>query len=512
MAARRLVGVAALAVAAVTLRPAGAREQTPPPRTHVVVVVDGLRPDYVTPTRMPRLTRLGERGIVFRAHHSVYPTVTRVNAATFATGVYAEGHGLLGNAVYVPAVSATKTLDTGSRANLEAIANADGRLLTAPSLGEILPKAGRRILAIGAGTSGAAFLLNHTVGTGAIVHPEFTRPADLGPRVLEALGPAPPQAMPNDAQNRYAADAYLKLGLEQLHPDLTLMWISDPDHTAHSSGIGSDLTTRALTLADAEIGRLEDALRTKGLLDRTNFIVVSDHGFTTHTGTFRLPALVEPFTSRMPDGSPDIVVAEGAIYLRGGTDPARVAKIVAALQQRPEVGAIFTRPRAGGGAEGAVPGTLSFDVVRWNHPRAGDILVSADWTDDTNEAGYAGTTGQTGVAGHGATSPYDIHNVLIAAGPDFRSHATSDAPTGNADLAPTLLRLLGLPVPAGMTGRVIDEAFEDGPAPSSLRIERTSESVRSPDGGYELTAHFSAVAGHRYLDDTVVRRRKEREP
>ena len=481
-------------------------EQPSSPHSALVIVVDGLRPDYVTPTLMPRLVRLAERGIVFRAHHAVYPTVTRVNAATFATGVYPEAHGLLGNTVYVPAVNPTRTLDTGSRANLEAIAQAEGRLLTAPSLGEILPRAGKTLLAVGAGTSGAAFLLNHTVGTGAIVHPEFTRPADLGALVLETLGAAPPQAMPNAAQNRYAVDAYLKLGLERIHPDLTMMWISDPDHTAHANGIGSEMTSRALTLADAEIGRVEDALRAKGLLDRTNLVVVSDHGFSTHTGAFRLQAFVEPFARPLPDGSSDLVVAEGAIYLRGGHDADRVAAMVAALQKRPEVGAVLTRPGPRRGAEGVVPGTLSFDVVRWNHARSGDILVSANWTDDVNAAGYAGTTGQSGAAGHGATSPHDIHAVLLAAGPDFRRQAASDVPTGNVDLAPTLLRLLGLPVPETLSGRVIEEAFANGPAPSSLRIERSSETVRTRDGGYVLTAHFSGVAGHRYLDDTEVAR------
>ena len=50
--------------------------------TQLVIVVDGLRPDYVTPEVMPRLSGLGRRGIVFTAHHSVFPTVTRVNAAT----------------------------------------------------------------------------------------------------------------------------------------------------------------------------------------------------------------------------------------------------------------------------------------------------------------------------------------------------------------------------------------------------------------------------------------------
>src|SRR5207248_3580428 len=170
---------------------------------------------------------------------------------------------------------------------------------------------------------------------------------------------------------------YLTLGLDEIHPDVTFLWISDPDTTAHAKGIGSPTTIEALKLVDAEIGRVEDTLRSRGLLDRTNLIVVSDHGFSTYTNTFRLDALVAPFAHPGADGSRDIVVAEGAIYLRGSPDPARVSAIVAALQKNAAVGAIFTRPGPRGGAEGAVPGTLSYDVVRWNHPRSGDKIGRA---------------------------------------------------------------------------------------------------------------------------------------
>ena len=291
------------AVAALAAAGASSPESAPDPaaHTHLVIVVDGLRPDYVTPDLMPRLVRLGRRGIVFNAHHSVFPTVTRVNASSIATGAYPETHGLLGNTVYIPAVNATRGLDTGSRENLEAIGRASGPLLTAPSLGEILEQSGRTLLAVGSGTSGAAFLLNHTVVNGAIIHHEFTRPAAFGARVVEVLGPPPAHALPNAAQNRRAVDAYLMLGLQELHPDVTLMWISDPDTTAHTKGIGSAPTSESLRLVDAEIGRIEDALQSKGLADRTNLIVTSDHGFTTHTGELELGALVKPFSQPMPD-------------------------------------------------------------------------------------------------------------------------------------------------------------------------------------------------------------------
>src|SRR5579862_3368154 len=140
---------------ALTLAVVGPHAQAPAARALLVIVVDGLRPDYVTPQLMPRLVALGRRGIVFNAHHAVFPAVTRVNASTMVTGVYPEAHGLLGNTIFIPSVNATRGLDTGSYENLEAVARAEGRLLTAPTLGEMLAQSGKKLVGIGSGTSGA---------------------------------------------------------------------------------------------------------------------------------------------------------------------------------------------------------------------------------------------------------------------------------------------------------------------------------------------------------------------
>ncbi len=480
----------------------------PAPQTaQLVIVVDGLRPDYVTPEIMPRLYQIGQRGIVFQAHHSVFPTVTRVNASSFVTGTYPDAHGLMGNVVYVPAASATRTFDTGERENLETIERADGKLLTAPTLGEIFARTRHTLFVASSGSSGSALLLNHTAAPVGVIHYAFVRPPDLASRAAAVLGPGPAHATPNDAQNRHAIDACLAFGLTAPRPDVTFLWISDPDSTAHANGVGTPLTRRALALVDAGIGRIEDALRERGLFERTNVIVTSDHGFSTHTGGYDLRTLVSPFAKTMSDGTPDIIVAEGAIHFRTRPDPARVAGIVAALQARPEVGAIFTAPATPGSMDGVVPGTLSFDAIRWNHPsRAGSILVSANWTGVKNDAGFEGTTTDGGVAGHGASSPYDIHNVLIAAGPDFRQHAASRIPTGNVDIAPTLLRLVGLEVPPTMAGRVIEEGLRAGPTAGAVRVSTSTRTAISRDGRYRLTAHFSTAAAHRYLDYTDVTR------
>ena len=133
----------AMVAVVIVLGLAAAGAQEAPRRTHLVIVVDGLRPDYVTPEVMPRLTALGQRGIVFSAHHSVFPTVTRVNASSFVTGAYPEAHGLMGNTIYIPRANATRGLDTGKRENLEDVERAEGRLLTSPTLSEMLRAGGQ---------------------------------------------------------------------------------------------------------------------------------------------------------------------------------------------------------------------------------------------------------------------------------------------------------------------------------------------------------------------------------
>jgi hypothetical protein len=367
--------------------------------------------------------------------------------------------------------------------------------LTTATLGESLERAGMKMLVLSAGSSGSALLDNHPLHGGAVVNPDLIEPDGIKASMLSALGPGPAEAVPNNARNKWAVDAYLLVGLKAVKAEVTVIWFGDPDATAHATGIGSEATKQALGFVDAEIGRIEEVLKTAGLLERTNILVTSDHGFSTQTGELKLAALVAPFAKPMPDGSTDLLVTEGAINFRGPKDPVRVAALVTELQRHPEVGAIFTRPAADGSLQGLVSGTLSFNVARWNHARAGEVLVSGNWSHEKNAAGVAGKTTQGGVAGHGTSSPYDIHNTLIAVGPAFREHATSMVPTANVDLAPTLLKLLGVAIPPAMTGRVIKEALRSGPAPA--HGPRRTPRRDCQDGRWCLPGSCASVDGRR---------------
>jgi arylsulfatase A-like enzyme len=506
-----VLGVVLTTAVALTIAFAPFETRAAEPRTlHLLVVLDGLRPDYVIPRLMPRLSRLADDGVRFTKHHSVFPTVTRVNASSIATGAYPERHGILGNAVFFPRVDPKAGLDTSNRDHLLRIQQSEASLLDVPDLGSIFSAEGRAVLVASSGSTGSAYLLNHRAGSagtrGGILHTEYTSPPELHARVVERLGAPPPAAEPDAGRNRWIVDALLEVGLDHFRPEVVILWLSDPDSTAHERGIGAPQSEDAVRRVDAELGRLLDELARRGL--RTNVFVTSDHGFSTHRAPPDVGSIFAKFRGTTAGGDSDLVFAGQAVYDRTGS-PERVRRLVEALQAQTGVGALFTAPASPGDLRGSVPGTLSFAAARWEHPRAGAILISPDWADDKNELGWPGMSASTGVAGHGSSGRWDIHATLIAAGPDLRAGVQSEWPSANVDLAPTLCRLAGIEVPASMQGRILEEALagtgastpKRDPTTSVVRVENQVGTIR-----YSLSGHFSAVAGSRYLDYTVVER------
>ncbi len=488
--------IALAAVIAVESGNAGAQTTDTGGTTPVVLIVlDGLRPDYVTPELMPRLCAFVATGVVCENHHAIVPTVTRGNSAAIAAGAYPEFNGLMDNVVYFPEISPMGIPTSDGRALLNIDNVTGGRLLTTKSMGEWLEEHGKRILVLSSGSTGSALLQNHKVKGYGVAHPEMVVPESLEKAILDAIGPAPEEGVPNDGRNHWVFETYHKVALDQLKPDLTVMWISDPDHTAHKAGIGAPLTKRALKMVDDEFGRVLDAHADRGLA--ANVIVMSDHGFSTGAGgAGNVARLLKE--SGLDDGT---LVIGGGIYVNEEKAD-RVPEIVRLLQAQPWIGAVCTRAAQPGAMEGAVPGTLSFDAIRWGHERAADIWFDLAWSDQINEFGFPGATTSTGTAGHGAANPYEIHNVFTAAGPGFKRGLRNAVPTGNVDVAPTICRLLVLPSCGGMQGRVIEEVLAEGPDPSTKAIDANTVEVSTEEGaGYRATAHMTIVDGkYRYLD------------
>lgn len=482
----------------------------PEPDRVLILVVDGLRPDYVTAETMPRLNALAESGVRGLAHHAVFPTVTRVNGPAIFTGRLPGGHGLLGNSVYLPEVDSTRTLNMSSAADLRRIdESTGGALLTAPSLGEMLAEQGLTFFAASSGSTGSGTLMNHRGAGAGLIHHELTIPDTLGPIAAELLGPVPEitagaSSVPLVAR---AIDALLLIGVDRADADVVAAWLTEPDGTAHLRGIGAPETVAVLADVDAEIGRLLDGLAARGLLERTNVLVTSDHGFSTQTGSTSLTGLLVDAGLKESARSTDVVVAGDAIHVRSGGQE-RVGAIVSLLQRTDWVGPVFTRASGADPEQGTVPGTLSFGVIGWDHERSADILMSPAWTDAENEHGYRGEVLIPGVAGHGSASPWDIRSTFIAAGPAIKAGVTSDIPTGNVDITPTALRLVGAAVPEGLDGRVLEEILVGGPQPASLAGDADFVQASTEVEGvrYEVTAYRLGIRTSSYFSGTDVTR------
>jgi hypothetical protein len=470
----------------------------------LIVFFDGLRPDYITPQAMPNLYAFSKRGSYGKKHHSVFPTVTRVNSSAYSTGSYPAKTGLMGNTVYFPEIDKTKGLNTGEAENLNRISKAtNGKLLTTISLGEVLQAAGKRMMVFSSGSTGQALLQNHTVSGGAIINPTMILPESFKDSVVNAIGPIPAHAKPNTPQHRWVADALIKFGLAANGPAVSAIWFSDPDGTAHADGIGAETSMASIKSVDHEFGRILDSLKSKKLDQTFNIIISTDHGFITHAGKQNVMDLLIEKGLKKDKLSEDVVLAEGAIYVKDHNKEI-IKKIVSALQEHEFIGAIFTKAAQNGGLQGWVPGTLSFDAIHWNHPtRSADILVDANWDDRKNKFGYAGTNFPGGVAGHGGFSPYEVHIALLASGPSFKKNFESNLPTSNVDIAPTVLYLNNIPAPKEMDGRVIYEILtEKAPvtAPLKVKIENIQTEVNSPWGKYKLILQRSLLGKYFYTD------------
>jgi predicted AlkP superfamily pyrophosphatase or phosphodiesterase len=345
---------------AVPAGPSSAQRREPSPaNAHkpkvIVLVWDGLRPDSVSAEHTPNLTTLRDRaGVDFRDQHAVYPTFTMMNAAAFATGAYPARHGFYGNTEYQPgasgrtadgkAIDFTQPVFTEDHGVLQALdafypnglfsgdtlfhaAHAAG--LRTAAIGKIgpafmqdfRPDTERSVLldenialpfsfAQGLQTAGFALPVNSVhypfaAGQTLLLAPNNGKPtAATSERLLkleDGVTPEPRSALgsPHDAANEYLMSVYLGYVLPKFEPDLSFVWLRNPDSTEHQFGPGSPNYLDALHDQDALLGKLQAKLAELGLSDSTDLLVVSDHGHSTVAGSSEL------FPLRALTGEPD---------------------------------------------------------------------------------------------------------------------------------------------------------------------------------------------------------------
>ncbi len=212
----------------------------------ILVSLDGFRWDYPDLYRPPVLTMLADSGVRAEALIPVFPTMTFPNHYTIVTGLYPAKHGIVANRFYDPEHDAM--FSYRDMASMEQTHWWKGEPIW--------------ITAERQGRKAAAFFW---VGSDMPIH-------GVRPTYWYAYD----GTIPGNTRVDQVLD-WIDLP-ERERPDLITLYFDLVDDVAHSFGPESPQTAAAVAEADSLLGRLVDGLRSRGILDEVNIIVVSDHG------------------------------------------------------------------------------------------------------------------------------------------------------------------------------------------------------------------------------------------
>jgi predicted AlkP superfamily pyrophosphatase or phosphodiesterase len=197
----------------------------------LIVSIDGLRPDVLLRANAPVLRGLMERGSFSMWAFTTPVAVTLPSHTSMLTGVAPEKHGITWN----------HTLSTDSL-----------RFSKYPTLFE-RARASGYTTAMAAGKS----KFNALAKPGTL-NSTFIAPASAG-------------------RDEVVADSCIAI-VARTAPQVLFLHLPEVDSAGHDQGWGSAAQLAAIAVADGALGRVLDALRTRGVLDSTLVIVSSDHG------------------------------------------------------------------------------------------------------------------------------------------------------------------------------------------------------------------------------------------
>jgi predicted AlkP superfamily pyrophosphatase or phosphodiesterase len=217
-----------------------------PPSPLILVSIDGWRWDYDLKAPAPNLRALMQRGV--RAQNLIpsFPAKTFPNHYTIVTGLYPGHHGIVANAVRDPATGRTLERTAVNEVRDPMWWGGEPIWVTAQRHGR---------------TAAAMFWPGSEAPIGGIL-PRYWKPYD---------GSFPPEKRVDQVLQ------WLDLPVAD-RPALIHLYFSDADSAGHDYGPDSREVQEAIRRADGYLGRLLRGLNDRGLGERVNVIVVSDHG------------------------------------------------------------------------------------------------------------------------------------------------------------------------------------------------------------------------------------------
>ena len=369
--------------------------------TVILISIDGFHPDYLDRYPAPTLSMLAKHGVRARWMIPVFPSLTFPNHYTIATGLYPDKHGIVGNNIYDPDFKQTFSLSKREETQ-------NGRWWLGEPIWVTAEKQGQKA---------AAYFFPGTE-------------AEIG-------GKRPSQWKQYD--NKIPNSERIETLLSWLdlpgpeRPTMILTYFAEVDSAGHESGPVSEGVRQAVAEVDKMLNKLVDGLKSRGLFEQVNIIIVSDHGMT----------VFDPRHVILLDDYFDLKQAE-AVAWNGGTvnifpRPGMEQSIYSALKSK--------APRP-------VKVYLKQDLpARFHHSRSkriGDIVAMVDegWTLVSRERYREPARTADGSVIFGGAHGFDNHlksmrAIFVAHGPAFKQSLVVE-PFESVDVYNVMAEILGL--------------------------------------------------------------------
>ena len=348
------------------------------PPTVILVSFDGWRWDYSTKAPVPNLRRLMARGV--RAENLIpsFPSKTFPNHYTIVTGLYPGHHGIVANTIKDPTT---------------------GRIFATSKMKEVRDPmwwGGEPIwvsAARGGQLSAAMFWPGSEAPIGGVL-----------PRYWTAY------------DGNYPANARIDRVLEWLdrpeqeRPRFITAYFEDTDRAGHEQGPESQAVREAIMHADSYLGRLLRGLERRGLEDRVNVVVLSDHGMASvnNDRVIVVDDYLSPNDGEIVDINPTLAVLP---------KPGKEESVFRALEK--------AHPRLKVYRRGEMPQQWHYS----DHPRIPPIMAVADEGWQVLRRGTVVALRNRRLRGAAGQHGYDpvhmsMRAMFVAAGPAFRNGVT----------------------------------------------------------------------------------------
>lgn len=392
--------------------------------TIVLVSLDAFRWDYMDRFPTPALHELAEEGVRAKSLLPSFPTKTFPNHYTLVTGLYPGHHGVVANNMFDPVFGVAFRM--WDRAQVE-----DGRWWGGEPIWLTAQKTGLRT---------APYFWPGSEAAIEGVRPTYWMPYDEN-------------MTPNERVDRVLSSLDLPAARR---PSFVTLYLSNVDEAGHEVGPGdSRVLASAISTVDHAVARLLRGLDRRGLSDRVDVIVTSDHGMAliAPDRVVFIDDYIDPEVARPVDWSPVLAMWPNSQDLERVDRALRGANAHLKIWRRDEIPVRFhyrssrrIAPLIGLADEGWSIGTHSDFLRHPEHYRGGNH-------------GYDNSLVSMGA-------------LFVARGPHFRKGKTVDS-FSNVDVYDLMCDILKL-----------DPAPNDGNPETARRLLKRAASVSAASGAH----------------------------